>query len=222
MNKRVRELVTANGGKIVGEEYFPLDHCRLSARRSARSWRAAPRWCSTRSSLRGSCRSSSSSTTPASRSAAGSSSAPISTRTFSACCRRRTGRGPVQLPRLLPERRPIPSARRCSTATTRAFPARPQFTGGSACSGLYRACKLWEAAVKEAGSLRQDDVIAALDHARIAEGPGRPGRNGARPAPCSHEHVHRPGEERQVRDRRRASAISIRRKRSSLRSRRGS
>jgi branched-chain amino acid transport system substrate-binding protein len=26
MNKRVRELVTANGGMIVGEEYYPLDH----------------------------------------------------------------------------------------------------------------------------------------------------------------------------------------------------
>jgi len=26
MNKKVRELVTANGGEIVGEEYFPLDH----------------------------------------------------------------------------------------------------------------------------------------------------------------------------------------------------
>ena len=34
--------------------------------------------------------------------------------------------------------------------------------------------KLWEAAVKEAGSLRQDEVIAALDHARIAQGPGGP------------------------------------------------
>jgi branched-chain amino acid transport system substrate-binding protein len=28
--------------------------------------------------------------------------------------------------------------------------------------------------VTEAGSLDQDDVIAALDHARIAEGPGGP------------------------------------------------
>jgi branched-chain amino acid transport system substrate-binding protein len=28
--------------------------------------------------------------------------------------------------------------------------------------------------VKEAGSLRQEDVIAALDHAKIAEGPGGP------------------------------------------------
>src|SRR5262245_56711436 len=26
MNKKVREVVTANGGSIVGEEYFPLDH----------------------------------------------------------------------------------------------------------------------------------------------------------------------------------------------------
>src|SRR5438477_7759117 len=26
MNKKVRELVTANGGRIVGEEYHPLDH----------------------------------------------------------------------------------------------------------------------------------------------------------------------------------------------------
>jgi branched-chain amino acid transport system substrate-binding protein len=33
---------------------------------------------------------------------------------------------------------------------------------------------LWAAAVTEAGSLAQDVVIAALDHARIAEGPGGP------------------------------------------------
>jgi branched-chain amino acid transport system substrate-binding protein len=33
---------------------------------------------------------------------------------------------------------------------------------------------MWEAAVTEAGSLDQDDVIAALDHASLAEGPGGP------------------------------------------------
>ena len=48
------------------------------------------------------------------------------------------------------------------------------FTAGSACSGMYRGLKLWEAAVNEAGSLRQEDVVAALDHATIAEGPGGP------------------------------------------------
>jgi branched-chain amino acid transport system substrate-binding protein len=54
------------------------------------------------------------------------------------------------------------------------FPGSAKFTAGSACSGMYRGLKLWEAAVKEAGSLEQADVIAALDHAKIAEGPGGP------------------------------------------------
>lgn len=54
------------------------------------------------------------------------------------------------------------------------FPGSAQFTAGSACTGTYRALKLWEAAVAEAGSLDQGDVVAALDHARIAEGPGGP------------------------------------------------
>ena len=54
------------------------------------------------------------------------------------------------------------------------FPGSAKFTAGSACSGMYRGLRLWEAAVKEAGSLDQDDVIAALDHARIPRGPGGP------------------------------------------------
>jgi len=56
----------------------------------------------------------------------------------------------------------------------RLYPGNIKFTGGSACSGLYRGLKLWEAAVNEAGSLNQDDVLRALDHAKIAEGPGGP------------------------------------------------
>ncbi len=54
------------------------------------------------------------------------------------------------------------------------FPGSAKFTAGSACSGMYRGLKLWEAAVREAGSLEQADVIAALDHAKIAKGPGGP------------------------------------------------
>lgn len=54
------------------------------------------------------------------------------------------------------------------------FPGSASFTAGSACSGLYRGLKLWEAAVNKAGSLRQEDVVAALDRATIAEGPGGP------------------------------------------------
>jgi branched-chain amino acid transport system substrate-binding protein len=54
------------------------------------------------------------------------------------------------------------------------YPGSAMFTAGSACSGTYRALKLWEAAATEAGSLDQDEVIAALDHASISEGPGGP------------------------------------------------
>ena len=54
------------------------------------------------------------------------------------------------------------------------YPGHAKFTAGSACTGLYRGLRLWAAAVTEAGSLAQDAVLAALDHARIAEGPGGP------------------------------------------------
>jgi branched-chain amino acid transport system substrate-binding protein len=54
------------------------------------------------------------------------------------------------------------------------YPGDAIFTGGGACSGMYRGLRLWEAAVREAGSLDQDEVIAALDHAKIAVGPGGP------------------------------------------------
>jgi urea transport system substrate-binding protein len=54
------------------------------------------------------------------------------------------------------------------------FPGPALFTAGSACTGLYRGLKFWEAAVREAGSLDQADVIAALDHAEIPQGPGGP------------------------------------------------
>jgi branched-chain amino acid transport system substrate-binding protein len=56
----------------------------------------------------------------------------------------------------------------------RLFPDSALFTGGSACSGMYRGLRFWEAAVREAGSLDQEDVISALDHAKVAVGPGGP------------------------------------------------
>src|SRR5262249_20296295 len=35
------------------------------------------------------------------------------------------------------------------------FPGSAQFTAGSACTGLFRGMKLWEAAVREAGTLEE-------------------------------------------------------------------
>jgi branched-chain amino acid transport system substrate-binding protein len=64
----------------------------------------------------------------------------------------------------------------------RLFPGSAMFTAGSGCSGHYRAVKFWEAAVKEVGSLNQADVIKALQHAKIAEGPG----GGAEMVPGQH------------------------------------
>jgi ABC-type branched-subunit amino acid transport system substrate-binding protein len=62
------------------------------------------------------------------------------------------------------------------------FAGAAKFTGGSACSGLYRGISLWAAAVTEAGTLEQDTVVRALDHARIAQGPG----GGAEMVPGQH------------------------------------
>jgi ABC-type branched-subunit amino acid transport system substrate-binding protein len=67
-----------------------------------------------------------------------------------------------------------PFSRELVNQYDRLFPGSAKFTAGSASTGMYRGLKLWQAAVTEAGTLRQEDVIKALDHARIAEGPGGP------------------------------------------------
>lgn len=54
------------------------------------------------------------------------------------------------------------------------YPGGAKFTAGSASTGMYRGLRLWEAAVSKAGSLDQDEVIRALDHASILQGPGGP------------------------------------------------
>jgi branched-chain amino acid transport system substrate-binding protein len=77
------------------------------------------------------------------------------------------------------------------------FPGTHMFTGGSACSGLYRGITMWEAAVKEAGSVNASDVAVVLDHAKIAGGPG----GGAEMVPGQHhanEYVYRSGEGRRL------------------------
>ncbi len=67
-----------------------------------------------------------------------------------------------------------PFSRRLLEQYNTLYPGAAQFTAGSACTGLYRALRLWAAAVSEAGTLDQDEVVKALDHARLAEGPGGP------------------------------------------------
>ena len=38
------------------------------------------------------------------------------------------------------------------------YPGSETFTAGSACTGTYRALRMWESSVNEAGSLKQHDV----------------------------------------------------------------
>jgi branched-chain amino acid transport system substrate-binding protein len=172
MNKRVRELVTANGGTIVGEEYYPLDHIEYGE--TVRKIMA-------------------SGADVVFNTIVPPGLVPFFRQLHDAGFTKRGGQlictyFDENLLALLPPEQTEGLygcldyyqnvADSFSKALLDRYNARftdgHQFTGGSACSGLYRAIKLWEAAVREVGSLQQDDVIAALDHARIAQGPGGP------------------------------------------------
>ncbi len=67
-----------------------------------------------------------------------------------------------------------PFSRELQEGYAKKFPgSRYLFTAGSASTGMYRGIKLYEAAVQETGGkLGREDVAAALDHAKIAQGPG--------------------------------------------------
>jgi ABC-type branched-subunit amino acid transport system substrate-binding protein len=67
-----------------------------------------------------------------------------------------------------------PAGAKIQAAYDKAYPGNFLFAAGSAATGTYRGLKLWEAAVKEAGTVDRDAVAKALDHAKIAEGPGGP------------------------------------------------
>ena len=172
MNARVREVVTANGGEIVGEEYFPLDHedYRATVERIAAS--GADVVFNT--------------TVPP-------GVVPFLEQLHDSGFASRGGQlvctyfeenllGAVPAAHVeglyscLDYYQTVgdPFSQRLLAQYDALYPGAPKFTGGSGCSGLYRGLRLWAAAVTEAGSLDQDDVIAALDHARIAEGPGGP------------------------------------------------
>jgi ABC-type branched-subunit amino acid transport system substrate-binding protein len=170
MNKKVREVVTANGGAIVGEEYFPLDHAGYGA---------------TIEKIM------SSGTDVVFNMTVPPGVAPFLEQLYNAGFTRRGGRivctyfdenllGMLPAPHVeglygcldYYQTTSDPFSTKLLAQYNERYPGAEQFTGGSACSGLYRGMKLWETAVKEAGTLRLRDVIKALDHAKIAEGPG--------------------------------------------------
>lgn len=172
MNSKVREVVTANGGTIVGEEYFPLDHTdyRETVRKIVSS--GADVVFNT--------------TVPPGVS-------PFLEQLYDSGFTKRGGKlvctyFDENFLNMVPAAHAEglyscldyyqtvsdPFSAKLIAQYDRLYPGNAKFTGGSACSGLYRGLKLWEAAVCEAGSLDQDKVIQALEHGRITEGPGGP------------------------------------------------
>ena len=172
MNKRVRAAVAAHGGEVVGEEYFPVDHSdyRETVRRIIAS-KAQVVF---------------NTTVPP-------GAAPFLQQLHEAGFARRGGRivctyFEENFAGLLPPEHvegiyscldyyqavTDPFSQTLLRRYDARFPGSAKFTAGSASTGLYRGLKLWEGAVREAGTLEQAAVIRALDHARIAEGPGGP------------------------------------------------
>jgi ABC-type branched-subunit amino acid transport system substrate-binding protein len=172
MNKKVREVVTANGGAIVGEEYFPLDHTDYGKTVEKIMSSGAEVVFNT--------------TVPP-------GVAPFLEQLYNSGFTKRGGHivctyFDENFLNMVPaahveglyscldyyQNVSDPFSRTLINQYDKLYPGNAKFTAGSACSGLYRGLRLWEAAVKAAGSLKQEDVIKALDHAKIAEGPGGP------------------------------------------------
>ena len=172
MNKRVREVVTARGGSIVGEEYFPLDHTDYE--------RTVEDIMSSGAEI-------------VFNTIVPPGLTPFLEQLYEAGFTARGGHivctyFDENFLNLVPAEhveglygcldcyRDVqdPFTTELLNRYDALYPGSAIFTAGSACSGMYRGLKLWEAAVNEGGSLDQSDVIRALDHAHIAEGPGGP------------------------------------------------
>jgi ABC-type branched-subunit amino acid transport system substrate-binding protein len=172
LNRRVREVVLANGGAIVGEEYFPLDHTDYHS--------TVERICSSGADV-------------VFNTIVPPGVSPFFEKLYDSGF---TSRGGHLVCTYFDENflNMVPAAhveglyscldyyqavsdpfsQKLLAQYDALYPGDAKFTGGGACSGLYRGLRLWAAAVEEAGSLVQEDVIAALDHAAISEGPGGP------------------------------------------------
>jgi branched-chain amino acid transport system substrate-binding protein len=172
MNARIREVVTANGGSIVGEEYHPLDHMDYAA--------TVERIMASDADV------------------VFNTIVPPGVSPFFECLYDAgfTRRGGQLVCTYFDENflNMVPAAhveglygcldyyqdvddpfsQKLLAQYEGLYPGDAKFTGGSGCSGLYRAIRLWAAAVTEADTLAQSDVVAALDHAEISEGPGGP------------------------------------------------
>jgi ABC-type branched-subunit amino acid transport system substrate-binding protein len=172
LNARVREVAEANGGSIVGEEYFPLDHAdyRATVERIVETgadvvfnMTVPPGFAPFFEQLHGS-------------GFIGRGGQLVCTY-FDENMLTLVPPDHVEgLYSCLDYYQDVADgfSRRLTAQYDALYPGAPGFSSGFGCSGLYRGLRLWASAVEEAGTLEQADVIAALDHAHIDEGPGGP------------------------------------------------
>jgi branched-chain amino acid transport system substrate-binding protein len=172
MNRKVHEVASANGGRIVGEEYFPIDHA---------GWRETVD------------RINDSGADVVFNTTVPPGFFPFLEALCESGYTKRGGRVVTtyfdeNLAAALPNEHieglfgcidyyqtvSDPFSKELLGRYNARFPEGPHFSAGSGSTGMYRGLKLWEAAVTEAGSLDQTAVVAALDHAKLAESPGGP------------------------------------------------
>ncbi len=172
MNARVREVVVANGGSVVGEEYYPMDHMDYAATVEHIMASGADVVFNT---------------------IVPPGVTPFFEGLYNAGFHARGGHlvctyFDENFLNMVPaahveglwgcldyyEEVTDPFSQKLLAQYDALYPGAAKFTGGSACSGLYRGLRLWASAVLEAGSLEQAAVVAALDHAALSEGPGGP------------------------------------------------
>ena len=169
LNAKVREVLSAHGGEVVGEEYFPMDHTdyddlvrRIAARGADAVFNTIvpPGLTPFLAALHGS----------------GFRGALVCTYMDENFLNLVPAEHVEGLYSCLDYYQAVsdPFSTALLAEYDRRHPGPARFTAGSACTGLFRGIRLWQAAVEEAGTLDQDAVVAALDHARIAEGPGGP------------------------------------------------
>jgi ABC-type branched-subunit amino acid transport system substrate-binding protein len=172
LNKKVHEVAEANGGTIVGEEYFPMEHAD---------------WGDTVDKIN------SSGADVVFNTTVPPGLMPFLEQLYDSGFTKRGGRivclyFDENLLEVLPLEQvdglygcldyyqdvKDPFSEELLARYDKRFPGSAKFTAGSACTGMYRGLKLWEAAVREAGSLEQAGVLDALDRAKLHEGPGGP------------------------------------------------
>ena len=172
LNARVKQVVAANGGTIVGEEYFPLDHADYHT--------TVERIAATNADV-------------VFNTIVPPGVTPFFEQLYDSGFSRRGGHlvctyfdenflnmvpaahveglyGCLDYYQAISD----PFSQKLLAQYDALYPGDAKFTGGGACSGLYRGLRLWASAVEQAGSLVQEDVIAALDSAQITECPGGP------------------------------------------------